>query len=250
MDSDRTTAQPSRTNALKLRFNENGLEAFTGPEAIKLLLGYAGVKDASGAATRLTQAGAGRGLRALFDAPEEALVAGAGGSGALLVKVVKALGALYLKERLIGREISAQPGPLRDYLILTLGSERVEKFVAVFLDAASNAMGVEVLHVGTINQTAVYPRVCVEAAIRRRAAGLIFAHNHPSGDPTTSAQDRLLMGHLDRAADAVGLTVYDHLIVGRGKVFSFRDEGGWRMERQSETEKTRVPQPRKRKDRP
>jgi len=249
MDSDRTPSQASRIDALRLGFKENGLNALNGNEAVELLLGYAGLKDAEGAA-RLTQARTGQGLRPVFDAPNDVLVAEAGDSGALIIKIIKALGALYMKERLIGREIAKNPQPLYDYLILTLSNERVEKFAAVYLDAKCEAIDVEVLHVGTINQTAVYPRVCVEAALRRKAAGLIFAHNHPSGDPAPSPQDKLLMGYLDRAADAVGLTVYDHLIIGRGKVFSFRDAGGWRMERPSETKKTRTPQPKRRKERP
>lgn len=225
----------ARTNALRRRFMEGGIAGFGSGEAVELLLSYSRFNPAAGTAPQLKLKKPA--LRAVFDAPDDVIIDDANGSGALIVKVVKALAARYLKERLIGADVRARPQLLSDYLMLTLCGERVEKFAAVFLDASGAVMDVETLHEGTINSTAVYPRVCIEAALRRKAAALIFVHNHPSGEASPSAQDRILMGYLDRAADAVGLAVYDHLIVGRTKVFSLRREGGWQMERPSEAAK-------------
>lgn len=234
MINEDITGPVARTNALRGRFIKSGIAGLDNGEALELLMSYSGIKHAAGAAVRLTRKGTG--LRAVFDGPDD-VIADTSGSGVLIIKVVKALAAGYLKGRLIGADIRARPQLLHDYLMLTLCGERIEKFVAVFLDAACAAIDVETLHEGTINTTAVYPRVCIEAALRRKAAVLIFAHNHPSGDPAPSAQDRMLIGYLDRAADAVGLTVHDHLIVGRNKVFSLQREGGWQMERPSEVKK-------------
>jgi len=228
-----TIIRTNRINGLRRRFIDNGLVGLDKGEALELILSYSGLKDVAGVAERLKRGKAG--FRAVFDSQDEVVK-----GGVLVVKVVKALAARYLKERLVGADVSVRPQLLNDYLLLTLSGERVEKFVAVFLDAASAVIDVDTLHEGTINTTAVYPRVCVEAALRRKARVLVFAHNHPSGDALPSAQDRILMGYLDRAAGAVGLDVYDHLIVGRTKVFSLRREGGWQMERTTEAKKTQA----------
>jgi DNA repair protein RadC len=115
---------------------------------------------------------------------------------------------------------------IQDYLEFALSGERIEKFLAVYLDSGGFVITVETLFEGTINQTAVYPRKAVEAAFKHGAASLIVAHNHPSGDSTPSESDRLLTQGLVFAARAVDLEVIDHIIIGKGNRFSAR-EAGW-----------------------
>ena len=83
----------------------------------------------------------------------------------------------------------------------------------------------ESLEEGTIDRAAVYPRTVIEAALRRNAAALVFAHNHPNGDVQPTEQDKVLTRALVLAATTVGIKVHDHLIVSRETVFSFRQEG-------------------------
>jgi len=85
--------------------------------------------------------------------------------------------------------------------------------------------GVETLEQGTTNRAAVYPRKVIEAALKRKAAALVFAHNHPNGDVRPTEQDKILTRSLVLAATTVDIKVYDHLIVSTDNVFSFRREG-------------------------
>ena len=78
---------------------------------------------------------------------------------------------------------------------------------------------------GTTDRATVYPRTVIEAALKRKAAALVFAHNHPNGDVKPTEQDKVLTRALVLAASTVSIKVHDHLIVSADKVFSFRKEG-------------------------
>ncbi len=114
---------------------------------------------------------------------------------------------------------------LLEYLNMTLSGERIEKFLAVYLNCANEIIAVETLFEGTINQTAVYPRKVVEKALKHNAHAVIFVHNHPSGDSAPSETDKQLTVVLERAARAIDLNVVDHIIIGRGPHFSAREKG-------------------------
>ncbi len=168
-----------------------------------------------------------KGLRGVFEARTEELtrVCGVTEDTAILINLVKALSAEHLKKRVVGSNAETSGAELRDYLTLALSGERVEKFLAVYLDSSGDVCAVEVLHEGTINQTMVYPRKAIERAFRHKAHSVIFIHNHPSGDATPSDTDRELARVLERAASAVGLEVRDHMIVGKNRCFSSRCDG-------------------------
>ncbi len=78
---------------------------------------------------------------------------------------------------------------------------------------------------GTIDHTPVYPREVVKRALELQASALILAHNHPSGDPTPSTADIAVTRDIVKAAQPLGVTVHDHLIIGRGRHVSLRDLG-------------------------
>ena len=108
-----------------------------------------------------------------------------------------------------------------------IGALPNEVFHVGYLDSAYRLLrdGVEQLEEGTIDRAAVYPRRVIEAALRRGAAALVFAHNHPNGDVHPTEQDKVLTRALVLAATTVQTKVLDHLIVSTDKVFSFRSEG-------------------------
>jgi DNA repair protein RadC len=85
--------------------------------------------------------------------------------------------------------------------------------------------GIETVEEGSIGYAAVYPRRIIEAALRRGAASMVFAHNHPGGTPTPSEDDKAITRKLAQAASAVEIQVLDHLIVAGNEVFSFRLHG-------------------------
>jgi DNA repair protein RadC len=103
-------------------------------------------------------------------------------------------------------------------------SER-EEFRVLFLDRKNILVTDEVLARGTIDHTPVYPREIVKRALELGAAAVILVHNHPSGDPTPSRADIDMTRNVIAAAKALGITVHDHLVIGRTGHASFKALG-------------------------
>lgn len=119
----------------------------------------------------------------------------------------------------------SSPDAVRDYLRLQLQHREVEVFVGLFLDAQNRVVGVEELFSGTLTQTSVFPREVVRRALHHNAAGVIFAHNHPSGVAEPSRADEMLTQALKQALALVDVRVLDHFIVGHGATLSFAERG-------------------------
>ena len=111
---------------------------------------------------------------------------------------------------------------LLDYLQTAMAYEQVEHFRILFLDRKNNLIADEVQRCGTVNHTPVYPREIVKRALILNASALIAVHNHPSGDPTPSHDDIEMTRQLKAAAEALGLELHDHVVIGHGKHTSFR----------------------------
>ncbi len=105
------------------------------------------------------------------------------------------------------------------------GEER-EHFLAILLDARRNVKGVSVVSIGTLSASLVHPREVFRAAIVAGAAAVVAVHNHPSGDPTPSAEDRDVTRRLQRAGELLGIPLADHVVIGAGTTYySFREGG-------------------------
>lgn len=117
------------------------------------------------------------------------------------------------------------PGAVRDYLALWLGDREHEVFVVVFLDVKNRVIAAEELFRGTLTQTSVYPREVVKRALALNAAGLILAHNHPSGVAEPSMADGWLTEQLKTALALVDVRTHDHFIVAGGQAASFAERG-------------------------
>jgi DNA repair protein RadC len=100
-----------------------------------------------------------------------------------------------------------------------------EHFRAIYLDAKNRVIATETLFKGTLTASSVYPREVIRAALKNQAAALIFAHNHPSGDPQPSADDIAVTRRLIFACRVTNITVHEHLIIGNNRYFSFADQG-------------------------
>lgn len=224
---DGDAAHSEHRKRLKERFKRGAFDGFYNYEVLELFLTYAvAEKVVNPLAKHLLDRF--KGLRGVFDASLEELqaVEGMTENAALLIKLVKDVCGVYLKERMMGKDIIRCPKEALDFLNITLSGERIEKFLAIYLNSKNEVISVETLHEGTINQTAVYPRKAIEKAFKYRASAVIFVHNHPSGDANPSDVDLQLTEVLDRAALAVDIIVHDHMIIGRNKHFSAR-ENGW-----------------------
>ncbi|MEK9148802.1 MAG: DNA repair protein RadC [Candidatus Desantisbacteria bacterium] len=106
-----------------------------------------------------------------------------------------------------------------------LKDKRQEYFLTLTLDGASNLIQKRTVFIGTLNQSLVHPREVFADAISDRAAGIIFVHNHPSGDVEPSKEDIALTTRLIEAGKIAGIEVIDHIIVSRNGCFSFQAEG-------------------------
>jgi len=100
-----------------------------------------------------------------------------------------------------------------------------EHFVILMLDQKNQVIGINTVGVGSLNASIVHPREVYKPAILSNCAALILGHNHPSGDPQPSKEDRAITQRLKEAGALLGINVLDHLVIGaEGKYFSFADE--------------------------
>ncbi|MBI5499788.1 MAG: JAB domain-containing protein [Deltaproteobacteria bacterium] len=103
---------------------------------------------------------------------------------------------------------------------------RQERFLVVALDARNRIIARHLVAVGSLSTCVVHPREVFSPLVRRHAAAALLVHNHPSGDPQPSPEDRVLTERLADAGRLLGIPILDHLIVGREGYHSFRDAGG------------------------
>jgi DNA repair protein RadC len=137
---------------------------------------------------------------------------------------------LELARRALAEELQSgvalsSPQAVKQYLQLLLGRKAYESFVVLFLDVKNRLVACEELFKGTLTHTSVYPREVVKAALAHNAAGLILAHNHPSGVAQPSAADRALTQALKQALALVDVRVLDHFVVATDMVYSFAEHG-------------------------
>jgi len=213
---------------LRGRFMKSGLSGFADYEVVELLLTLAIPRADVKKPAKAMIAKFGD-LRGILDAPIEELraVPGIGNVTPVALQIIKAAATLYLQQSGEGLDTVADPAPLADFWRMRIGSLPNEVFEVAYLDSAHRLLrdGVETLEEGTIDRAAVYPRRVVEAALRRGAAALVLAHNHPNGNPTPSAHDKILTRAIVLAAETVQIRVVDHLIVSAEEAFSFRKAG-------------------------
>lgn len=141
------------------------------------------------------------------------------------LKLVEAAAHRLAQSRVINRRVLSSSSELLDYCRVSMSHLNCEQFRVLFLDRKNVLIADEAQAQGTVDHVPVYPREVVKRALELSASALILAHNHPSGDPTPSDADIALTELICRAAQTLGITVHDHLIVGRTEHFSFRSEG-------------------------
>ena len=101
----------------------------------------------------------------------------------------------------------------------------VESFLVVHLDSKNRMVGMTTTSIGSMTSSLVHPRDVFRPAIANMTAGLIFIHNHPSGDPAPSDEDLQITKRLFEVGKVVGIRCLDHIIIGSGRYFSFADQG-------------------------
>lgn len=211
---------------LRDRFLASGLDGFHDYEVIELLLTLSTPrKDCKGPAKAALKKF--KTLQAVLDAAPEELckVDGIGATSLFGLKLIPAAADRYLKKKVVGKDPLHNSRALFDYLNHNMRGRRRESFKAIFLDAKNRVIAVETLFTGTLTASSVYPREVVRAALEQNAAAVIFAHNHPSGDPEPSKEDVAVTRELMGALRVMGIVVHEHLVIGDNGYFSFADHG-------------------------
>lgn len=100
-----------------------------------------------------------------------------------------------------------------------------EHFKVILLNTKNHVLGIESISVGSLNASLVHPRELFKKAILKSAAGIILVHNHPSGDPQPSEEDKQVTCRMKEAGEIIGIEVLDHIIIGDGRFVSLRERG-------------------------
>jgi DNA repair protein RadC len=210
---------------LRERFLKGGFNALADYEILELLLTLCiPRRDVKPMAKALLKEFGS--LRGVLDAPASALqrIPGIGEVAPVALRVIRETATLYLLQDAEGRCLLNNVDKLADFWRVRLGPLRHEVFEIAYLDNHYQLLedGIERLEEGTVAETNVYPRKVMESALRKQAAHIVVAHNHPTGDVTPSEHDRHLTRALQHAGHPLGIKLIDHLIVAARKTYSFR----------------------------
>ncbi len=142
----------------------------------------------------------------------------------VLLKAVQAFLHRVGREAIKDRPVIGSWTTLIDYLHAAMAHEPAEQFRILFLDRKNILIKDEVQSRGTVDHTPLYPREVVKRALELAASAVIMVHNHPSGDPTPSKADIEMTRQVVQALEPVGITLHDHVVIGKNRHLSFRTE--------------------------
>jgi DNA repair protein RadC len=211
---------------LRERFLAGGGSALADYELLELLLSHAlpRIDTKPLAKSLLKRFGSFAAVMAATPAQLQA-IKGMGEVAAAMIKTVQAAALHMTQEQLREREVIGSWKKLLDYCRMAMAEEANEQFRLLFLDNKNGLIADEVQQRGTVNHTPVYPREVVKRALELGAAAIIMVHNHPSGDPTPSADDIAMTREVAEAAEKLGIALHDHVVIGRKGHVSLRSRG-------------------------
>jgi len=209
------------------RLQKFGVEALSAQEILALILGrgIAGESVMVTAQRLLSQFGSLKGI-ASASVEELSQVKGIGIAKASQIKA-----AFELANRVEGyseagdKPVVKTPDDVVGLVRVRLKGKKKEHFLALLLDTRNQLIKVAEISVGSLDGSLVHPREVFKEAISATAASVVFAHNHPSGDPTVSEDDIRLTKRLAEAGEIVGIDVLDHIIIGDKNFLSLKREG-------------------------
>ncbi len=236
-DTDEAPAQPLPTGRLpsyikdhrkrlRERFMSGGSGAMPDYELLELVLFRSIPRQDVKPLARLLMDTFGDFNRVLT-APEERLrqINGVGETVITDLKILEACAHRMARARVMQRHVISGWDALLDYCHTTMAHREIEQFRVFYLDRKNVMIADEEQAKGTVDHVPVYPREVAKRALELNASALILVHNHPSGDPTPSQSDIDMTNRIQNACTALGLTLHDHLIIGKSTELSFRSEG-------------------------
>ena len=141
------------------------------------------------------------------------------------LKIVEAAAQRMARAKVMHRPVLSGWDALLDYCHTAMAHREIEQFRVLYLDRKNVLIADEEQARGTVDHVPVYPREIIRRALELNASALILVHNHPSGDPTPSDSDITMTARIAQAADSMGITIHDHLIIGKSRELSFRSQG-------------------------
>ncbi|WP_425074385.1 RadC family protein [Sagittula sp. S175] len=166
-------------------------------------------------------------FNAVLSAPASRLaeVKGVGDAVICELKIIEAAAHRLAQSRVMKKPVLSSWAALLEYCQTSMAHRDIEQFRVLFLDRKNVLIADELQARGTVDHVPVYPREVVKRALELNATAMILVHNHPSGDPTPSEADIVVTEQIQAAAEALGIVIHDHLIIGKSSEISFRSEG-------------------------
>ena len=211
---------------LKKRFLETQGEGLADYEVLELLLmQFIPRRDVKPAAKLLIKKAGS--LHKVLDMPahEIAQAPGIGEKTAFVFEVLKAFNMRAKREAVLKKPGFLNKLDLLAYLYDKMTPLQHEEFHVIYLNSKNHILAEEMLFRGTIDTSVVYPREVIKSALDKGARSIVLVHNHPSGDPTPSQDDFYLPEAIQKLAVPMGIEVEDHIIIGDGFHYSFKDQG-------------------------
>jgi DNA repair protein RadC len=211
---------------LRARFTEGGAKAMPDYELLELVLFRALPRQDVKPLARLLLDTFGDFNRVITAEPARlSAVKGVGEAVVVELKVIEAAAQRMARAKVMNRPVLSSWDALIDYCHTAMAHRATEQFRILFLDRKNVLIADEEQAKGTVDHVPVYPREVVKRALELNASALILVHNHPSGDPTPSDADVSMTIQIKDAAQVLGLTLHDHLIIGKSRELSFRAQG-------------------------
>jgi DNA repair protein RadC len=211
---------------LRERFIKDGLSGFHDYEIVELLLSLGTPrKDCKQPAKEAVDRF--KTLRGVLEASPGELqqIKGIGPHSAFGIKLVQEVARRFLKEKLISKPVYTSSQEVFDFLYHSMRDLKKETFRAIYLNSQNQIIDIADLFEGTVNVSVIHPREVIEGALKHNAVSLIFVHNHPSGNPAPSQNDKAVTRELVYASSIMQIKVLDHIIIGDNTYFSFAGEG-------------------------
>ena len=211
---------------LRKRFLEGGPDALPDYELMELVL-FSAIprRDVKPLAKELIKR-FGSFADAISASPDRLMeVDGIKETSATTLKIIQAAAQRLARGQVLDKPVLGSWHALLDYCQTAMAYDKTEQFRVLYLDRKNNLIADEVQQKGTVDHTPVYPREVVKRALELQASAMIMVHNHPSGDPTPSRADIEMTQEVRDAAEKLGVTLHDHLVIGRGNHASFRSLG-------------------------
>ena len=201
---------------LRQRFSLGSSEAMPDYELLELLLTLSIPRRDTKALAKELIARFGS-FAAALNAPEQRLleIEGVGPAIVTQFSIIRAVAQRLARGQIMNKPALSSWSDVIDYLRIAQGFELKEQFRILFFDKKNVLIADEIQGRGTVDHTPVYVREVIKRALELSALAIILVHNHPSGDPTPSRADIDMTRMIVEAARMVGITVHDHVIVGR-----------------------------------